>query len=361
MNGKNKNHHKKKKKRKHQPGLAPGTPVYTGDETPQKTVINLHSYDREKFDTQVITAAESLPELVAQPGVHWIEISGFADTTLIEQIGEHFLLHSLTIEDILDVLQNPKFEIYENYLVVFLRRVTTDAIFNEFNSTQVCLILGTNYVISFEEKKSNIYDIVKRRLRLSKSRLRLAEVDFLFYSLLDVEVDNYFTGIDIVSEEIEHMEAESFTEPQETTLRNIHCIRQQLPLLKRSVRPLQYIANELRHERIALIRPELHIYFRDLYDHIRQIIESVEIFRDQQTGIMEIYLSNINNQMNKIMQFLTIIGTIFLPLTMVTGVYGMNFRYMPELGWRYGYFMVLAFMLAIAIGMLALFKKKNWI
>ncbi|MCP3965804.1 MAG: magnesium/cobalt transporter CorA [Lentisphaerae bacterium] len=361
MNGKTKNHHKKKKKRKHQPGLAPGTPVYTGDETPQRTVITLHSYDSETFNSIKIKDAEALPALIAQPGVHWIEITGFSDTSLIEQVGEHFLLHSLTIEDILDVLQNPKFEIYENYLVLFLRRVTSGTIFNEFKSSQVCLILGPNYVISFQEKSSHIYDTVKRRLRLPKSRLRLAEVDFLFYSLLDVEVDNYFTGIDIVSEEIEHMEAESFTQPQETTLRNIHCIRQQLPLLKRSVRPLQYIANELRHERISLIRPELHIYFRDLYDHIRQIIESVEIFRDQQTGIMEIYLSNINNQMNKIMQFLTIIGTIFLPLTMVTGVYGMNFRFMPELEWRYGYYMVLTFMTAIAIGMLALFKKKNWI
>src|SRR3989344_6762782 len=263
------------------------------------------------------------------------------------------------MEDIAHTMQRPKKEDFENYIYIVVKMLHFDA--DAVDVEQVSLILGENFVISFQEREGDVFDAVRERIRSGKGVIREKGADYLTYRLLDALVDNYFVILEKVGDSIESLESELLTNPTLGTLKKINSLKRELIFLRKSVWPLREVVGGVEKGESRLIKKGTLIYFRDVYDHTIQIIEAVETFRDMLSGMTDLYLSTVSNRMNEIMKVLTIIATIFIPLTFVVGVYGMNFQYMPELSWKYGYFLVLALMLAIFGGMMLYFRGKKWL
>ena len=344
-------------------GLPPGTPVFTGEKTPESANASIMVID---FNDSGFTenAAPSIEECIPGPNfdmTRWIMVSGLGDVEKIQSAGKAFNLHPLITEDILDMHQTPKIDIYSDIIFLVLRSlcVSPDG---GLATEQLSIINGKNYVITFQEKKSPVFDNIINRIKTNSGRLRREKADYLLYVLVDCIVDNYFEVTDRLDETLEEMEdVLTSSRASLAQLRRIHTLRHAVTTLRKSVRPLVHIVNELRHEELPNSQTNLTIYFKDLYDHIFQVVETIETHRDMITVLLDLYLSSINNQINKIMQFLTLIGTIFLPLTFITSLYGMNFEYMPELKWHYGYFYALGLMAVTAVCMALYFKLKKWI
>lgn len=350
-------------RRKHPTGLPPGTPVFTGEATPESTTASIMVID---FSDSGFTESEapSIEECIPGPDfdmTRWIMVSGLGDVEKIQRAGKAFNLHPLITEDILDMHQSPKIDIYSDIVFLVLKSLSVNKE-GKLASEHLSIIYGKNYVITFQEKKSPVFDNIIARIKTNSGRLRKEKSDYLLYVLVDSIVDNYFDVTDSLDEALEDMES-LLTSSKATIehLRKIHSLRHAVTILRKSVRPLVHIVNELRHEELPNSQTNLSIYFKDLYDHIFQVVETIEIHRDMTTVLLDLYLSSINNQINKIMQFLTLVGTIFLPLTFITSLYGMNFEYMPELKWHYGYFYALGVMGATAAAMAIYFKRKRWI
>ncbi len=342
-------------------GLTPGTLVHIGEKKIDRAKITIIDYDEAQFQEKEAKAIEECFPFKETPTVTWINIDGIHDLEIIEKLGKQFDLHPLVLEDIINTGQRPKYEDFDNYLFIVLKMVMFDGKKNDISSEQVSILFGENFVISFQEKEGDVFDPIRERLKNSKGRIRKMGADYLAYCLLDTIVDSYYLILEKMGEKIEGIEEELVTNPTPQILQIIHNLKRDAIFLRKSVWPLREVVNSLERGESKLIKKTTRIFLRDIYDHAIQVIDTIETFRDMISGMLDIYLSSISNRMNEVMKVLTIIATIFMPLTFIAGIYGMNFKYIPELGWRWGYAMVWAVILAIGVSMVIYFKRKKWL
>lgn len=348
------------KKKSKKIGLPPGTLVHIGEKKTDKARITIIDYNEAQFQEKEVQTIEECFPFKDKPTVTWINIDSIHQVEIIEKIGKHFDLHPLVLEDIVNTEQRPKMEDFEDYIFIVLKIPYYDEKDNEVKVEQISLILGPNFVVSFQEIEKDLFNPIRERLRNVKPRIRKFGADYLAYTLIDVIVDNYFLIMENLEKKIEDIEEKLVTNPTSETLQAIHSLKREMIFLRGSVWPLREVIGSLERGESSLIRETTEIYFRDVYDHTIRVIDSIETFREMITGMLDVYLSSVSNKLNKIMMLLTIIGTIFIPLTFITGIYGMNFRYMPELYWRWGYLVVLLIMFGIGVSMLIYFKRKKW-
>ena len=349
------------KKSSKKAGLPPGVAVFVGEKKTEEIKMTVIDYDNQQIETRVVQdVAECFP-YKGRPTVTWINVDGLHDTSIIEQLGQQYGLHSLVIEDILNTHQRSKIDLFEHYLLIVLKMHMYDEVSQDIEIEQVSILLGENFVLTFQEKEGDVFEALRDRLNKNKGRVRKAGADYLAYALMDAIVDSYFDILERFGEQIEIIDDELLSGPQPDILQRIHFLKRELIFFRKSVWPLRKMFGELERQDIALIQDSTRIYLRDLYDHSIQVIDTIEGFRDMVTGILDVYLSSVSNKMNEIMKFLTIIGTIFIPLTFIAGIYGMNFQFMPELAWRWGYWAILLIMLGIGGALVVYFKKKHWL
>ena len=342
-------------------GLPPGTLIHTGEERTEPVRITVTDYDDEYLhEDEVQTIEECLPFKETQT-VTWIQIEGIHDTDVITEIGEHFGVNPLILEDLMSPTHLPKIEIHEDYVFIILKSLNYKASDSEISREQISLIIGANYVISLQENLGDVFIPVQNRLQNNRGRIRRMRADYLAYALIDVIVDNYFIVLDELNDGIELIEEEAITNPTPEVLASINVLRKKLLLLRRPILPLRDIVDEILHEETPLLDEETHLYFRDVYDHLIQVIQMLEMIRTAVSELFDTYTSAISHRMNEIMKVLTIVATFFIPLTFIAGIYGMNFRFMPELEMHWGYPAVLLVMVAIGIAMFIYFKLKKWL
>ncbi|NLM30124.1 MAG: magnesium/cobalt transporter CorA [Methanomicrobiales archaeon] len=334
--------------------------IYTDDVPGGPVSITTISYDGTRIDEETGVLPETLPGLILRPAVTWIDVDGVHDSDLIQAIGDALGIHPLTREDIENTRQRPKIEDYGDYLYVAIRALSRDSD-GRFRSEQVSLVLGSRYVISFQKHPGDLFIRTRERLRAGTGRLRTAGADYLFYALLDAIIDGYFVVIEAFGERIEGVEEEVIAEPDQDTLQAIYALKRSLIAFRKVVWPLRDVVVELERGESSLIGDATLVYFRDAYDHTIEVAETVETYREMMSGILDVYLSSQSSHMNEIMKVLTIIATIFIPLTFITGIYGMNFAYIPGLAHPWGYLAALASMIVVAVVMLFYFRKKGWI
>jgi magnesium transporter len=341
-------------------GLPPGALVHIGEKKAEEVKITIIDYDEARFQEKEAKTIEECFPLKDKPTVTWINVDGIHQVEILEKLGDCLGLHPLVLEDILNTGQRPKVEDFGDYIYIVLKMFYSDEN-DEIAEEQLSLILGPSFVISFQEREGDVFSPIRERIRSARGRVRKMGADYLAYALLDSVVDNYFVVLEKLGEKIEFLEEELVTNPTTETLQVIHDIKREMVFLRKSVWPLREIISGLERGESALIQESTLIYLRDVYDHTIQVIDTVETFRDIISGMLDIYLSSVSNRMNEVMKVLTIIATIFIPLTLIAGIYGMNFQYMPELGWRWGYPLVWLVMLVIGALMLVYFRRKGWL
>jgi len=341
-------------------GQPPGTIYTDGAPSTDAVLITVIDYDGDHYtEKQVDQITECFPFRDTET-VTWINVDGLGNTRIIEELGRCFTIHPLILEDILNTDQRPKMEDLESYIYLNLKMLSF--IDPEHNSKveHVSMLIGHNFLISFQEDVGDIFDPVRERIR-KDGRIRKFGPDYLAYALIDSIVDNYFVVMEKLEEMVEELEEELVANPSQQSLQRISRLKKDMIFLRKSVWPLRELINSLEHSESPLIKETTAIYLRDVYDHTIQVIDTLETLRDMVSGMIDIYLSGLSYRMNEIMKVLTLIATIFIPLTFVAGVYGMNFRYMPELGWEYGYFSIWAVMIGMVILMLVYFRRRQWI
>lgn len=351
------------RKRVKKSGQPPGTPFYTGKHPDAKPVINVYTYSSRDFKQ---TSGASLEECQLDkipPGtLTWVDVGGLHDVELIKNLAKHFELHPLTVEDILNIEQRPKVEEFDNYLFITLKTILWNEKSSTFKVKQVCFVLGKDFVLSFQEFDINFFDKIAQRLSSTPNqRLRQHGADYLVYRLIDAIVDQYFVVLEEIGDQMEQLEEAVIAAPNPNNARLIYRMKRQMLLLRKAVWPMREAIGHLVHIEDRLISKFTRIYMRDVYDHTVQAIDTLETFRDMLSSMLDMYLSSLTNRMNEIMKTLTIIATIFIPITWLASIYGMNFQYMPELRWRYSYPIVLSVMLCVVIGMLIYFRRKKWL
>lgn len=349
------------KKRSTKAGLPPGSLVHVGMPSGQATKITVFHYNDQHFEESSVDNVDALQRQdLGNHMVNWVNMDGLENVMMLEKIGVLYDMHPLTLEDILNTDHRPKAEDYGHYFYIVFKMLSYDDKSHRIDAEQVSVVLGRGYVLSFQEKEGDVFGPLRQSLRQGKGRVRKMGADYLAYSLLDAVVDNYFCVLERVGERIELLEDLLVRESSSTTLREVHNLKREMIFLRRAVWPLREVVNNLEKSETAFLDRTTDLYLRDVYDHIFQVIDTTEIYREMLSGMLDIYLSSINNRMNEVMKVLTIIATLFIPLTFITGLYGMNFHYMPELEWPFGYPMVLLIMVAVASMMLLFFKRKNW-
>jgi magnesium transporter len=342
-------------------GSSPGTLVHIGEKKIETTRITLIDFDEENFQERLLETVEEAFPLKDLPSVTWINIDGLHDIDVIEKTGRHFNIHPLVLEDILNTGQRPKAEEFENLLFVVLKMLDYDKAAEEIRSEQFSMVLGSNFVITFQEVPGDVFNLVRERVRKPQTRIRKSGCDYLAYTLIDAIVDHYFIILEALGDKIEDLEAELLDDPSQRSMEIIHALKQEMIYVRKHIWPIREIINGLVKNESSLVQEQTHVYFRDVYDHTIQVIDTIESYRDVLAGLLDIYLSSVSNKMNEIMKVLTIIATIFIPITFVAGIYGMNFKYMPELEWRWGYFMVWTLIVVVVGIMVGYFKKKQWL
>jgi magnesium transporter len=340
-------------------GLAPGTLIHVGEKKAEKTSVSIIEYDGVLYDEKGDVSVEKIAASIKRPTITWVNVAGLTQTEIIAEIGGYFHLHPLIQEDILNTTQRPKLEDFEEYLFFTIKMPIVED--GEISAEQVSIVLHNQAVLSFQEQQSDVFDTVRNRLKTGKGRMRKEGADYLAYALLDAVVDGYFEVFEKIGERIEDLEDGVLTNPTPPILERIHSLKSELIYLRKSIWPLRDVVSGLERSESKLIADSTSLYFKDVYDHVIQVADTLETYRDMVTGMLDIYLSSVSNKMNEVMKVLTIIATIFIPLTFIAGLYGMNFGNMPELGWEYGYFTALLGMLLIAIGELVYFRKKGWL
>jgi magnesium transporter len=347
-------------KRSQKTGLAPGSLVHVGSQYTEKSRITIIRYNETFFEEKEISTIKDSHLEKDKKEITWLNIDGLQDIKVFEDIGELFGLHPLVLEDILNTDQRPKTEDYGDYIYLVLKNFYGQEGDNLL-SDQVSIILGKDFIISFQERESGLCDSIKDKMSKNKGRIRKEGADYLAHAIIDNIVDNYFIVLENLEEKIEDLEDNLVKDPSQSTLQTIHLLKRELIVLRKSLWPLREAVSSLQRSDSFLINKSTVVYFKDIYDHTVAIIDTVETFRDMLSGMLDIYLSTISNRLNEVMKVLTIIATIFMPLTFIAGVYGMNFKYMPELEYRWGYFGVLGVMLIVALLMVRYFRKKKWI
>jgi len=341
-------------------GLPPGTLIYTGERV-QGARITVIEYDEQNLSQRELNTVAECPLLPGGPTVTWINVSGISQVGNLEKLGECFKLHPLVLEDILNIDQRPKVEDYGDYLFIVLKKIDQDQKNGEIAADQISLILGANYLLSFQEGDGEVFAPIRERLTAAKGRLRQAGADYLAYALIDLIVDHYFVVLEKFGERLEFLEDEVVRQPAPQTLQEVHRFKNDMILLRKSMWPLREVVSRLERRESPLIKEPTGLYFKDVFDHTIVAIDTVETYRDILSGMLDIYLSSVSNRLNEVMKVLTVIATIFMPLTFLAGLYGMNFKFMPELEWRYGYFAVLILMAGVGVSMLFYFRKRRWI
>jgi len=347
-------------------GLPPGSLIHIGEQKIEKVRITVLDYDESNVEIKEIEKVEECFSFKDTATVTWINVDGLHEVAVEQELGKCYGIHPLIMEDILNTNQRTKTDIFDDYIFIVFKMLTYNEELKKLDAEQVSLILGKNYVITFQEKEGDIFDSLRNRIKSGKGRIRKMGADYLAYALIDAVVDNYYKVLESIGEEIEYIEEELVSNPMPFTLQRIHELKREMIFLRRSVWPLREIIGGLERDEIPLIKKTTNIYLRDLYDHTIQVIDTVETYRDMISGMLDVYLSSISNKMNEIMKVLTIFAAIFIPLTFVAGIYGMNFNTekspfnMPELSWYFGYPFALGIMAAIGLILIVYFRKKKW-
>lgn len=341
-------------------GLLPGTLVHVGDKKPGETRILFIEYDSASYNIKDVYDIDDSVTTQNPGKVTWLDIVGLDRIDLMEQIGYSFRIHPLVMEDILNTGQRPKFEEWDDYAHLVLKLIHVDKDTFEVTPEQVSLILRDNMLISFQETEGDDFLEHVNRIINSEGRIRKMGADYLVCSLVDSIVDNYFVALDILGDRAENLESELLKGADLVEQKNIHLLKREVMFLRKSIWPLRELLGSISRAESAYFTADTIKYLRDIYDHVVEVIDSIELLRETITSMIDIYLSGLNNRMNKVMKFLTMITTIFIPLSLIAGIYGMNFQFMPELKLKYGYFFALGLMGLIALGFLWYFKRKKW-
>ena len=350
-----------KKRRKFYSGnikKPPGTlPVFEGESS--EVPVTVIDYSAEEYSIHEFKDLNECLPFVHSSSVSWININGIRSSSVLEIIGGELKLHPLVMEDIMNPHHRPKYEDFDDHLFVIFKIIRFDNENIDLSLEQVSLILGENYVITFQEFEGDVFDSVRMRIKNGHGRIRRMKADYLFCSLLDMMIDNYYPILEELDEVIEKMDEEVHSSYQSLS-NELHRCQKQVNYLHRSTWPMRDVITDILRSESGLIQQKTRLYFKDINDHIMQIIDLVDSFRDNLTGLMELSIAVNGDKLNRIMKFLTLVSTIFIPITFIAGLYGMNFRNMPELRTEYGYFIVLGVMAAVLSGMLILFKKRKW-
>jgi magnesium transporter len=341
-------------------GQPPGSLRVNGEPGDTPVRITVIDYDASHFQEKIVSQITECFPFRDTETVTWINVDGLGNSTVIEELGKCFTIHPLILEDILNTEQRPKMEELETYIYLNLKMLSYIEAEKDVKVEHFSMIFGSNFLISFQEDIGDIFDPVRERIR-KDGRIRKFGPDYLAYALIDGIVDNYFIVMEKLEERVEDLEEELVINPTPDSLQKINQLKKDMIFLRKSVWPLREVINNLERSESTLIKESTTIYLRDVYDHTIQVIDTLETFRDMVSGMIDIYLSGLSYKMNEIMKVLTLIATIFIPLTFVVGLYGMNFRNMPEIEWEYGYYSVLVVMVIMVLGMLIFFRKKKWI
>ena len=323
--------------------------------------MNSTVYDAESLEDTALDAGEISDFKVDSGKVAWLNVDGVHETDCVEIVGKRFSLHSLTMEDVVNTRQRPKFEDFDSYIFLVFKMLRPGGDACSTIAEQVSLVLTPETLISFQEEPGDVFEVVRERIRKNRGRIRRSGADYLFFALMDAAVDGYFDVLEGLGDRISRLDDEVLNNPQPETLRRIHEMKRELAFLRRCVWPLREMISGLQKRDNDLLTEGLDAYLRDLHDHIAQVIDTVESYRDVLSGLTDLYLSVVSNRMNEVMKVLTLIATIFIPITFVAGIYGMNFEHMPELHWRWSYPVVWLVMLSAAGGMVMYFKRKRWL
>jgi magnesium transporter len=349
-------------KRSQKAGQAPGTAIYTGSKKSVVPKITVMTYSETEFFEKSGRALEDcMLGQVANPTTTWIDVQGLNDPHTIEILAEKYKLHPLTVEDILNVEQRSKIEEFDTYIFVTLKMLVWHAEKRTFSIEELSLVMGEGFVLTFQEQESSIFNELRERISKSPQSMRKKTSDYMAYRLIDTVVDYYFVVLEGMGEQIEKVEDLIIANPSKKNARMLYKLKRQMLLLRKVSWPIREVISHLLKVDNDYISPYTQVYFRDVYDHTMQAIDTIETFRDMLSNMLDIYLSSLTNRMNEIMKVLTIIATIFMPITFITSLYGMNFQYMPELSWVYGYPIVLTLMACVVMLMLAFFRRKKWL
>jgi magnesium transporter len=346
-------------KRSKKTGLSPGTLIHIGEQRADTVAITLFAYSGSQCDERAVTDPNEL-RLPADETVTWVNVSGVHKVDVLEAFGKQFGLHPLLLEDIANTDQRPKLDDYETCLFLVMKMLAkTDR--GDTLVEQVSFVIGRNYVLSFQENGTDVFRPVRDRLRGGKGRLRQHGADYLLYALVDAVVDEYFSVLEALGEKIESLQDRVVVNPNPDTLKDIHALKRQLLFVRRAVWPLREAINNLSRSEHHCLRDATKVFFRDVYDHVIQIVDTIETLREMVSANLDIYLSSISYRLNAVMRVLTVITTIFMPLSFIASIYGMNFEHMPELKWEWGYPLILGIMGLVAGGMLIGFRQRNWL
>ena len=342
-------------------GMSPGTLVHVGEQKIDQARIRVMNYDQDRLEEKELKRIEESYAYKDTPPVTWINIDGLHDVELIEKVGAHFGIHSLTLEDIVNTGQRPKVDDFEDYIYLVFKMLRFDDTTGHIFSEQVSLILGPHYLISFQETEGDVFNFVRERIRKGRVRIRKSGPDYLAYALIDAVVDHYFLILEKIGEKIELFEDRVHAEPTPEILQNIHALKREIIYFRKQVWPVREVLNVWQKTESPLMQEAHKVFISDVYDHTIQVIDTIESFRDIIAGMMDLYLSSVSNRMNEVMKVLTIMATIFIPLTFVAGIYGLNFKFMPELEWKWSYPVLWILLIGIFVSMLFYFKRKKWL
>jgi magnesium transporter len=344
------------------PGLPPGTVVHTGFKKEERSRVGFIDFDVENVnELEDVADLSVLWDLCDSPTVSWVNVEGLHDTKLIERIGERFGLHPLVLEDIAQVGQRPKLEEYDDYLYVVLYQLEWSPEQEIVSEEQVSLVVGPDYLFSFQERRGDHFDPIRERLRSHQGKLRERGPDYLAYALIDATVDHYFTVLDRIGHVTEQIELELLDDPGPEAMRKLQHVKRELLVVRRAIWPLRDVLAALMRTESTLIREGTWVYLRDVHDHAVRVLEAVETLRDVVGGMIDLYLSQVAHRTNEAIRVLTVMASIFIPLTFIVGVYGMNFDFMPELHVRWGYPAVWGAMVVVSTGLLVWFRRRGWL
>ena len=342
-------------------GLPPGTLLHVGEQRVESATISVIDYNEAAVNERIVATPSDCRQYLTRDSVTWINVTGLHDMALLERTGEVFSIHPLILEDVTNTGQRPKLEDHGDYIFLVVKMLYRGQDNGEIVAEQVSFILGTNYVLSFQEIEGDVFDMIRERIRNAKGRIRKMGCDYLAYSLLDAIVDNYFVVLEDLGDKIESVQEKAVTRPDPETLQQIHRLKHEMVFMRKNLWPLRELVGDLEQSETNLVGDPLRPYLRDVYGHTLQVIDNVEILRDTLSGSLDTYITMVSNRMNEVMKVLTVIATIFIPLTFIAGVYGMYFAHMPELKWRFGYAGVWGVMLLVGIGMVLFFRRKEWL
>jgi len=342
-------------------GMSPGTLVHVGEKKQDQTRITVMDYAMDRLVEDQPPDVESVFPFKDNHSTTWINIDGVHDIEAVEKLGHHFKVHSLTLEDAVNTTQRPKLEEFDEYLYVVIKMLDYNAEREQIGSEQVSLVIGSNFLISFQEQEGDVFNTVRERIRKGRGRIRQGGSDYLAYALIDCVVDHYFLVLEQLGERIESLESRLYEKTGPDLLLDIFRLKQEMIYLRKQVWPLRETLSRFLKIESPLVKEANRVFFADVYGHLVQGLEAIESLRDVLSGLQDLHISITSHHMNEVMKVLTIIATIFIPITFVAGIYGMNFEIMPELKWRWGYFLVWGLFLAIMLGMLVFFKRRKWL